>query len=61
MSKIESPKEMSLQGDSAIVNEVFHDKFEDVIHHLHVTEKFIDSRDISTTYLGVDCMSQRNS
>ena len=36
ISKIESPKEMSLQGDSNIVKEVFHDKFEDVVHHLHV-------------------------
>ena len=54
ISKIESPKEMSLQGDSNIVKEVFHDKFEDVVHHLHLTEKFIDSRDISTTYLGVE-------
>ena len=36
LSKIESPKEMSFQGDSTIVNEVFCDKFEDVIHHLSI-------------------------
>ena len=44
INKIENPKEMSLQGDSNVVKEVFHDKFEDVVHHLHFTEKFIDSR-----------------
>ena len=60
ISKIESPKEMSLQGDSNVVKEVFHDKFEDVVHHLHVTEKFIDSRDISTTYLGVENLTLKD-
>ena len=60
ISKIESPKEMSLQGDSNIVKEVFHDKFEDVVHHLHFTEKFIDSRDISTTYLGVENLTLKD-
>ena len=60
ISKIESPKEMSLQGDSNVVKEVFHDKFEDVVHHLHFTEKFIDSRDISTTYLGVENLTLKD-
>ena len=60
ISKIESPKEMSLQGDSSVVKEVFHDKFEDVVHHLHFTEKFIDSRDISTTYLGVENLTLKD-
>ena len=60
ISKIESPKEMSLQGDSVVIKEVFHDKFEDVVHHLHVTEKFIDSRDISTTYLGVENLTLKD-
>ena len=60
ISKMESPKEMSLQGDSNVVKEVFHDKFEDVVHHLHFTEKFIDSRDISTTYLGVENLTLKD-
>ena len=51
---------MSLQGDKANVNEIFCDRFEDVMHHLHVTEKFVDSRDISTTYLGVENLALKD-
>ena len=60
VSKLEKPKQISLQGDSANLNEAFCDRFEDVVHHLHVTEKFIDSRDISTTYLGVENLTLRD-
>ena len=42
------------------IKDVFTDRFDGVVHYLHATEKFIDSRDISTTYLGVDNLSLRD-
>ncbi|MCG8626241.1 MAG: hypothetical protein MJE68_30115, partial [Proteobacteria bacterium] len=60
LNRIETPKLMHLEGESIVVNETFCDRFEDVIHHLHVTEKFNDSRDIATTYLGVENLSLKD-
>ena len=51
---------MSLEGESKQIKDVFTDRFDGVVHYLHATEKFIDSRDISTTYLGVDILSLRD-
>ena len=60
VGKIENPKLLSLEGESEGVKETFKDRFEDVVHYLHATEKFIDSRDISTTYLGVDNLTLKD-
>ena len=60
LGKMETPKLLSLEGESEVINETFSDRFEDVVHFLHATEKFIDSRDISTTYLGVDNLTLRD-
>ena len=60
MGKMESPNLLSLEGESKQIKDVFTDRFDGVVHYLHATEKFIDSRDISTTYLGVDNLSLRD-
>ena len=60
LNRIENPENLSLQGENGTIKETFCDQFEDVIHHLHVIEKFIDSRDISTTYLGVEKLTLRD-
>ena len=51
MGKMENPNLLSLEGESKQIKDVFTDKFDGVVYYLHATEKFIDSRDISTTYL----------
>ena len=60
MGKMESPNLLSLEGESKQIKDVFTDRFDCVVHFLHATEKFIDSRDIPTTYLGVDSLSLRD-
>ena len=60
VGKMENPNLLSLEGESKQIKDVFTDRFDGVVHYLHATEKFIDSRDISTTYLGVDNLSLRD-
>ena len=60
VGKMENPKLLSLEGESEMVKDTFNDRFEDVIHYLHATEMFIDSRDISTTYLGVESLTLKD-
>ena len=60
MGKMENPNLLSLEVESKQIKDVFTDRFNALVHYLHATEKFIDSRDSSTTYLGVDNLSLRD-
>ena len=61
LNKVDSPQMMKLvEADQKLI-ENFTDRFEEVVHHLHMTETFSDSRDIATTYLGKDNLSLTDS
>ena len=54
LQKAEQPELLSLIDGERSVEETFEDKFEDVVHYLKVSNEFHDTRDIATTYLGLD-------
>ena len=61
MGKMENPNLLSLEGESKQIKDVFTDRFDGVgSFSCMLLRKFIDSRDISTTYLGVDNLSLRD-
>ena len=61
LNRSEEPELLSLIDGERSVEETFSDKFEDVIHYLHISNNFHDTRDISTTYLGMDSDSQSSN